>query len=89
MDNNLYALVSDMDGKDAFVLFLRELADNYCGKHDEWKNITVPEFLKSVSGWINDFSRCSLSDIDWDGLDYKTLACLLYMGKVYGRYVLA
>ena len=50
---------------------------------EEWENRTVPEYLEQVANWIEDFSESPANDIDWDNMEFRTLARMLYMGKLY------
>ena len=51
-------------------------------KPDEWENKTITDYLGQMASWMDDAS-ISNDIIDWDNVDYKTLAKILYMGKIY------
>ncbi len=69
--------------KEDFLSFLGGLAENFRDKPNEWQALTVDRFLEACASWIMDFSECPRNDIDWKGIDYKTFAKILFMGKYY------
>ena len=36
-----------------------------------------------LASWIEDYSISPANDIEWEKIDFKILAQLLYMGKIY------
>ena len=63
--------------------FLNALADDFQEHHKEWYNLTIPEYLMSVANWVEDASEINESEIDWEHTDFKTIAKMFYMGKLY------
>lgn len=49
---------------------------------EEWENTTITDYLGQMASWVDD---CSAFDdtVDWEKVDYKTFAEILYMGKIY------
>lgn len=79
-------MVSEIDqirNKSDFTQFLHWLAEDFQNHSEEWSNRSVPEFLERIASWIEDFSDCPMNDIQWDGFDFKALARMFYMGKLY------
>lgn len=48
----------------------------------EWANKTITDFLGQIASWVDDYSMFD-EETDWEKVDYKTIAKLLYMGKIY------
>ncbi|MBQ8603801.1 MAG: hypothetical protein IJ410_03020 [Oscillospiraceae bacterium] len=82
-EDSLYKVIEKITDKDSFIQFLNLLARDYVTNQPEWENKSIIDFIKAMSSWTEDFSASPANDIDWDSLDYKTLAKILYMGKIY------
>ena len=74
--------IENINNLDDFLNFLVKLAMNAKEKPNEWENKTITDYLGQMASWIDDAS-ISNDIIDWDNVDYKTLAKILYMGKIY------
>lgn len=74
--------IENINNLDDFLSFLVKLAMNAKEKPDEWENKTITDYLGQMASWMDDAS-ISNDIIDWDNVDYKTLAKILYMGKIY------
>ncbi len=79
----MYQEIRTIAAKEDFVRFLRRLSMDALLHPEEWENRTVPEYLEQVANWIEDFSESPANDIDWDNMEFRTLARMLYMGKLY------
>lgn len=79
----MYQEIRTIAAKEDFVQFLRRLSMDALLHPEEWENRTVPEYLEQVANWIEDFSESPANDIDWDNMEFRTLARMLYMGKLY------
>ncbi len=75
--------INRISSKTDFISFLGGLAENFRDRPGEWQTLTVDGFLEACASWIMEFSECPQNDINWDGIDYKTFAKILYMGKYY------
>ena len=75
--------IEKIGGKEDFVRFLYCLAADCRSCGGEWANLSIPAFLEQMAGWIEDFSQSPMNDMDWEALDFKALARMLYMGKIY------
>lgn len=75
--------INRISSKEDFMSFLGGLAENFRDKPNEWQALTVDNFLEACASWIMDFSDYSKNDIDWDSIDYRTFAKILFMGKYY------
>lgn len=75
--------INMISSKEDFMAFLGGLAENFRDKPGEWQSLTLDGFLDACASWIMDFSNYPQNDINWDGIDYKTFAKILYMGKFY------
>lgn len=75
--------IHKISNKDDFIAFLNALADDFQEHHKEWYNLTIPEYLMSVANWVEDASEINESEIDWEHTDFKTIAKMFFMGKLY------
>ena len=75
--------INKISSKEDFMSFLGGLAENFRDKPNEWQALTVDLFLEACASWIMDFAVCPKIDIDWNSVDYKTFAKILFMGKYY------
>lgn len=71
--------ISNMDDLLNFVIQLSKDAKEH---PEEWTNITITDYLGQIASWIDD---CYMFEdkINFEKLDYKVLAKILYMGKIY------
>ena len=74
--------IHQIENMDDFLTFVVELAMDAKEHLEEWANSTITDYLGQMASWVDD---CSVfeEDIDWDNVDYKTFAKILYMGKIY------
>ena len=74
--------IHQIENMDDFLTFVGELAMDAKEHPEEWANSTITDYLGQMASWVDD---CSVfeEDIDWDNVDYKTFAKILYMGKIY------
>ena len=75
--------INSISCKEDFVEYIKSLVRDYTDNHDEWENITIPDYLEQIASWIEDYSDSPANDIEWEKIDFKILAQLLYMGKIY------
>ena len=61
----------------SFLIFLESLAKDYDENHDEWVNWTISDYLERISAWIKD------SDENFETIDFKKMAEIFYVGKIY------
>lgn len=47
-----------------------------------FNHTTLTDFLGQLASWVDDMSQFD-KETDWDNIDYKTFAKMLYMGKIY------
>lgn len=80
--NNPIEQINNINGKQAFLDFVARLAKDAKENPEEWANSTVSDYLNQLASWVEDYSAVD-STADWDNFDYKTLAQILYMGKIY------
>lgn len=75
--------IEEISGREAFLAFLQELIADFRRNPEEWENKTVDLYLEAMLSWIVDYSSSEFNDIDWEDLNYSTMAKILYMGKLY------
>ncbi len=74
--------IENIKNMDDFLNFVVELAMNAKEHPEEWANITITDYLGQMASWVDDAYPFE-QNIDWDKVDYKTFAKILYMGKIY------
>ena len=80
---DIFVAIENVTDKDSFVQFLHLLARDYVTNHTEWENKSVIDFIEAMAAWSEDFPISLANDIDWNKVDFKTMAKILYMGKLY------
>lgn len=75
--------INSISSKEDFVEYIRSLVTDFTDNNDEWENITIPDYLEQIASWIEDYAKSPANDIVWEKVDFKILARLLYMGKIY------
>lgn len=76
-------VIEKIGNKADFIHFLYLLSKDFENNLQEWENQTIPEFLEQMASWIEDYSTCPANDIEWERIDFKVLAQIIYMGKIY------
>lgn len=76
-------IIEKIKNKSDFIRFLNLLSKDFERNPNEWENKTIQEFLEQMASWIEDYSTCPVNDIKWDTIDFKVLAQIVYMGKIY------
>ena len=79
----MFEQIEKIRNKADFIHFLYLLSEDFKKNPQEWENHTIPEFLEQMAGWIEDYSTCSANNIEWEKIDFKVLAQIIYMGKIY------
>ncbi len=74
--------INNIDNMDDFLNFVVDLAMNAKEHPEEWINNTLTDYIGQIASWIDDCYPFE-HNIDWDKMDYKTFAKILYMGKIY------
>ena len=80
--NNPVEKINNIKNIDDFLTFVVELALDAQNHPDEWENKTITDYLGQLASWVDDMSQFD-KETDWNKLDYKTFAKMLYMGKIY------
>lgn len=75
--------IEEISSKETFLTFLDKLISDFHKNLSEWENRSVDLYLEAMKSWIEDFSSSEFNDIDWNHIDYSTMAKILYMGKIY------
>ena len=76
-------VIEKIGSKEDFIHFLYLLSKDFKKNLQEWENQTIPDFLEQMASWIEDYSTCPANNIEWERIDYKVLAQIIYMGKIY------
>lgn len=80
--NNPVEQINAIKNMDDFLNFVVALAMDAKENPSEWANITITDYLGQIASWVDDYSMFN-EETDWEKVDYKTIAKLLYMGKIY------
>ncbi len=74
--------INNISNVDDFLNFVIQLARDAKEHPEEWTNTTITDYLGQIASWIDD---CYMFEdkISFEKLDYKVLAKILYMGKIY------
>ena len=74
--------INNISNMEDFLNFVIQLAKDAKEHPEEWTNTTITDYLGQIASWIDD---CYLFEdkINFEKLDYKVLAKILYMGKIY------
>lgn len=76
-------VIEKIGNKVDFIHFLYLLSKDFVKNPQEWENQTIPDFLEQMASWVEDYSDCPANDIEWSRIDFKVLAQIIYMGKIY------
>ncbi|MDE5891786.1 MAG: hypothetical protein K2H45_02560 [Acetatifactor sp.] len=78
-------LIEQVRTREDFVRFLHKLEEDSHINMDEWENKDISSYLDSVSSWVEDmdgyYENMNIEppkDVDW-----RFLATLFYVGKIY------
>lgn len=77
--------INDIDSKEKFIEFLNELINDREKKDAEWENKDIPEYLESISSWVEDMEGYYMNtnqDVPND-INWSFIAQLFYVGKIY------
>lgn len=82
---NLHESIDMIQTEDDFIEFVNLLIRDNTLNPSEWENKSVSEYLKGIASWVEDMDGYYVNmnlrkptDIDW-----KFIAALLYVGKIY------
>ncbi len=75
--------IEEIYKKEDFLAFLKELTFDFRENPNEWENKTIDLYIEAMLSWLEDYSSSEFNDIDWNGINYSTMAKILYMGKIY------
>lgn len=74
--------INNLANMDDFLNFVVQLAMDAKEHPEEWANTTITDYLGQMASWVDAYSNIDCG-IDWDRVDFKTIAKILYMGKIY------
>lgn len=80
---DLLEMIESIESKEQFIEFLNCLSTDSVENLNEWNNRSIEDYLERIAAWIEDYSTCPRNDIDWGNVDYKLIARLFYIGKIY------
>ena len=74
---SIFEECKQVNDRDSFLAFLKNLAADFSDNPDEWENRTIKDYLESISSWVEDSGEES------EHIDFKKMAKLFYVGKIY------
>ena len=74
--DDLIKQIEAVTDKESFINFLGMLAGDHRCNSKEWENPTIDAYLKAIKAWCEDNGES-------DSLEYRAIAKMLYMGKIY------
>ncbi len=77
---DIFSEAKSVASKESFIRFLEALRMDYLNDPGSWENQTIDSFLWAVASWVKDYSG---PDVDFEKPDWKTVAAMFYMGKMY------
>lgn len=73
--------INNIENIDDFLTFVVDLAMDANEHPEEWANTTITDYLGQIASWVDD-NHIFDDIIDWEKVDYKLFAKMLYMGKI-------
>jgi len=67
----------------SLVQFMNALRRDFTSNKDEWENRSIDAYLESIAAWIEDYSKVDNPDVDLKNPDWRSIAAIFYMGKIY------
>ncbi len=77
---DIFSEAKSVASKESFVRFLEALRRDYLNDPGSWENQTIDSFLWAAASWVEDYAG---ADVDFENPDWKTVAAMFYMGKLY------
>lgn len=78
--HSLFTLANQATDRHRFLLFLDALRKDCINNREQWENVTIADYFESIGAWMEAYHGDA---IDFEKPDWKTIAALFYMGKVY------
>lgn len=82
---NIHESINAIQTRESFIEFLYFMIKDKENNSEEWKNKSITEYLEGMASWVEEmdgyYNNMKLQmprDIDW-----KFIATLLYVGKIY------
>ena len=82
---DVYEALIEVQNKETFLKFMKELAKDFDTNPQEWDSITINAYLNGVQSWVHDMDGDYMNtgqevpkDINWN-----FIAVLFYVGKIY------
>jgi len=82
---NFSSIINDINSKEKFMEFLNELRNDKEQRGDEWENVEITTYLEGIRSWVDDMEGYFQNmNVDMPtNIDWKFIATLLYVGKIY------
>ena len=77
---NLFDKANFTNSRHDFLEFLSLLREDYINDKSSWGNVSLEDFFDSIIAWLQDYHG---NDVDIENPNWKTIAALFYMGKIY------
>ncbi|MFF0825813.1 hypothetical protein ACFYU8_06690 [Brevibacillus sp. NPDC003359] len=77
---DLFDKCNNVDSKDELIQIIKALRIDLQVNPEEWENLSLAAFLETMESWMED--TIDMGYIP-DQPEWKSLAAILYMGKIY------
>ncbi len=78
-------MIENVKSKEDFISFINKLSDDNQFNNDEWENKDILSYLGGISSWVEDmdgYYKNMKLDVPTN-VDWKFIATLFYVGKIY------
>ncbi len=78
-------LLDKVNTREDLIEFLHQLENDNRNNEEQWENVTIQDYLESISGWIEDMDGAYFNmnlDVPHN-INWNFIALLFYMGKIY------
>jgi len=76
----LFEKCKNVESKDDLIQFIKDLRHDLQVNPHEWENLTLEAFLEAMEAWLEDSKDAGFLP---EQPEWKSLAAILYMGKLY------
>ncbi len=78
-------MIENVKSKEDFISFINMLSEDNQINNDEWENKDILSYLEGISSWVEDmdgYYKNMKLDVPTN-VDWKFIATLFYVGKIY------
>lgn len=81
----VYEKINTIHTREEFIDFMNSLIEDKEVNPDEWENVNVSEYLEAIASWVEDMDGYYRNmNLEMPkNLDWRFIATLFYVGKIY------